>query len=341
MAGRKKVVDSIDERIGNYLLESKPIDFINTGCELLNCVVGGGWPLGRIVNVVGDKSTGKTLLAIEAIANFVKQFPDGIPYYCEAEAAFDIDYAKVLGLPVKQVSFIEDIETIEDLFTELEKVIKKHSQDETPALFILDSLDALSDKAEKERDISEGSFGAEKAKKMSQLFRRLVQSLKRTKICLFIISQVRDNVGISFGKKHGRSGGKALDFYASIVLWLAETEKIYKTVKGIKRPIGIWDKAKCDKNKISMPYRECEFPILFAYGINDVEANMEFIQSVSGGIDYFDEEFKKRLEEVKIETFIKNIIENNDVEWKIKINEVTKKVWIDTEEGFMPKGKKY
>src|ERR1700693_4541560 len=95
------------------------LDFIPSGSKLLDCVLGGGWPLGRVANVVGDKSTGKTLIAIEACSSFAQRFPKGLMWYREAEAAFDMDYAEALGMPTKRIKFRDDMETVEDFFDDL------------------------------------------------------------------------------------------------------------------------------------------------------------------------------------------------------------------------------
>lgn len=325
------------ENVGNYFLRDKELKFISSGCQILDCVLGGGYPLGRIVNIVGDKAVGKTLLAIEAFANFSMCYPDGKMYYHETEAAFDTDYAEALGMPVEQIQFPEG-DTIEDFFEILSDVVEKHKETEVPGVYVLDSLDALSDRAEKERKIDEGSYAMTKQKKLSEILRRLASEIENTNICLIVISQVRDNIGVMFGEKYKRSGGKALDFYASQALWLSQREMIQKTVKGIKRPIGIVVKAKCKKNKVGLPYRECEFPILFGYGINAVEANLWFLKDVKGA-----------LEEIGIEnntdsylaSYAHDIIKAKDFETMAKIAEHVKKVWTETEKGFMPEVRKY
>jgi len=227
-----------------------------------------------MVNIVGDKSTGKTLLAIEACANFAKQHPDGDIFYCEVEAAFSPEYAEGLGFPVSRVTFIEECRTVEDLFEDLQKKLEKCSK---PTLYIVDSLDALSDRAEQEREIDKGTFGANKAKIVGQLFRRLVALMEEKNLTLFIISQERDNIGVMFGKTTTRSGGRALDFYASQIIWLSQIKTHKKTRKGIERTIGIQIKAKCEKNKVGPAYRICEFPIIFGFGVDDVKAGLDFL----------------------------------------------------------------
>ena len=276
---------------GLYFHDDSPLGYIKTGSTLLDLVLGGGYPLGRIVNIVGDESTGKTLLAMEAFANFKRQFPKGKSYFDEAEAAFDDDYIRSLGIPLDDVEFVKDEEgnktkTVEQWYENLCKVIEKHEESGTPALYVLDSLDALSDVAEMDRGFEEGTYGTGKAKNISKLFRMLVSDIERTKICVIIISQVRDKIGATFGKKKTRAGGKALNFYASQALWLAHKEDIKGTWKGNARQVGVKVRAKCEKNKVSLPGRECDFRILFGYGVDDERSCIDWLASMKG-VDTF------------------------------------------------------
>lgn len=223
-----------------------------------------------------------TLLAIEASANFAIAEPKGKIRYREAESAFDNNYAAALGFPLEQVDFGEPIETIEDFFEDLQKVTEGAKG---PELYVVDSLDALSDRAEMERDIDQGSYGAEKAKKLSQLFRRCVSGLAEKDITLMIISQVRENIGaMPFAKKYTRSGGKALNFYSSQVAWLSQLGKLDKTVSNVKRITGVKIKAAIEKNKVGLPYRDAEFSVIFGYGIDDWKACADFWKQVTGEI---------------------------------------------------------
>jgi recombination protein RecA len=282
---RVKLVKAAKERAnggGNYFTNPKTkLKFISTGCKMFDLALGGGWAENRISNIVGDKSTGKTLLCIEAAANFAIKYPKGRIIYREAESAFDKAYAEALGFPINRVEGLEDdpLETVEELFRELDDLCnRKHTQ---PLLYIVDSLDALSDTAEMKLDIDKGSYGAAKAKLLSKLFRQLVRKLASTNITVIVVSQIRDKMNaMPFGKKWTRAGGHAMDFYASHVVYLAQIGMIIKNIKGIKRSVGVRIKANVDKNKVSLPYRNAEFPILFGYGVDDMAASLEWLKVI-------------------------------------------------------------
>jgi recombination protein RecA len=263
---------------GNYFTRPKNnLAFFSSGCHTLDLALGGGWAENRIANIVGDKSTGKTLLAIEACANFAIKYPKGKIRYRECEASFDKSYASALGMPVERIDFGSDpMDTVEDMYEDLTSIIEKSRQ---PELYILDSLDALSDRAELARKIDKGSFGASKAKQMSQLFRRLAQKMSNAHVTFIIISQIRDKINATFGRQWERSGGRALDFYASQVLYLAHIEALYQQVSNVKRAVGIKIAAKVDKNKISLPFREARFDISFGYGVDDIAASLDFLKT--------------------------------------------------------------
>jgi len=354
-----------DEKIkstGGAYFGSKEVDFIPSGCTLLDCVVGdgsqGAWPLGRIVNIVGDKAVGKTLLAIEAAANFAVQYPRGKIWYREAEAAFDVSYAKDLGLPVDRVDFGPDgpgmsWSTIEDVFEDLEQCLmqsertteqlakklreKNKKLDERdaykaalrqtpPGLYIIDSLDALSSEQEIGRDIRKGSYNLDKQKILGELFRTMVRRLKKARVCIIFISQIRARIGAMIrGKKYTRSGGKAMDFYASSVIYLSHLGNITRAIKGVVRATGVRIKAKCEKNKITLPFRECEFVIRFGYGIDDELASLEWLKAVN---------------KLKEAGFDKMPADLEDVD-AAALKEDVVRFWYDIERGFKPTHGKY
>lgn len=275
--------DYADES-GNYFVnQNSPLDFVNSGAAVLNMVLGGGWPLSRIANIVGDESTGKTLLAIEALANFHRKFPKGRMFYRESEAAFDEQYAEALGMPVEHIEFInpDKFVTVEDFYADLTECIDYCGRKGEPGFYVVDSLDALTSEDERERKFDEASFETKKAKQMGKLFRMCSSAVGRVNMCLVIISQTRDKIGITFGgPQKTRSGGRALDFYASQVLWLSHRDKVSETKDKIKRVTGIHVRAQMRKSKIALPYRECDFTIRFGQGIDSVSSSLDWLESV-------------------------------------------------------------
>lgn len=273
---------------GDYFPESgRPLDFIPSGCAVLDCVLGGGWPLGRVENIVGDRSTGKTLLAIEACSNLLLKYPEANVWYREAEAAFDEHYARHLGIPMDRIDFGPNgldtyWDTIEDIWEDLEDKLAICQSNGQPALYIVDSLDALSSRAAGKREVGQGSYNLEKQKILSQMFSETVRKVKATRMCLVFVSQVRDRIGpMIVGDKHRRSGGKSLDFYATHILWLSHLKTLVQKVKGMRRAYGVRIKAKTRKNKIAMPYRDCEFTIRFGFGVEDVEASVLWLEATA------------------------------------------------------------
>lgn len=332
-----------EETQGLYFARTKKenLEFISSGNFLLDCVLGGGWPLGRMSNIVGDRSTGKSLLAIEACANFRQKYPKGKIIYLEAEAAFDEDYAEALGMPVDSIEFagakLPDY-TVESWFEHLESTLETMVKTQEPCLYIVDSLDALSDRAEKDREIDKGTFGANKPKIIGQLFRRTVKDMERSRIHLMIISQIRDNLGVSFGETKTRTGGRAMDFYASQILWLAQLKRLDRTIRKQKRVYGIQVKAQCKKNKIGLPFREAEFPILFGYGMDEAEALLTWLESIDFDISIWNE-FKDG--KLTLSQSIKMLEVSQRTSVMKDIKAAVAKNWEEIETRFLPTVRKY
>lgn len=252
--------------------------FFPSGSTLLDLANDGGWGVGTVTNIVGDKSSGKTLLGIEACANFARLYDVADIRYAEAESAFNIDYARSIGLPRAVIpSEVGEIRTIEDFAKDFEAFLKERDG-KRPCLYILDSLDALSDDTEAESEIGTATYGTKKARMMSELFRRFM-ALSSEKLCsLIIISQIRDKIGVTFGETKTRSGGRALDFYASQIVWLAEVKKISRVVSSVPRVTGVQVLARNKKNKLGLPFREAEFTMLFNYGIDDERSMLDWLK---------------------------------------------------------------
>ena len=330
-----------------YRPTDKAQNYIPTGCMLLDCVLGGGWAENRMVNIVGDSSTGKTLLAIEACANFARKHPNGYIRYGEFEEAFDPLYAKAVGLPDERVHFHDSpnddpITTVEGWFESLENTIAHCDKHGVPGLYIVDSIDALSSRAELSRSIEDGTFGTERAKKVGETCRRAYGRLARSNITLIVISQTRAKIGVTFGEKKTRSGGAALDFYSSQILWLSEIQKHKKTVRGTNRVTGVQIRVRCKKNKAGLAHRTCDVPLVFGYGIDDLSANAEFLQSAVG----FDDERLQALGLTK--TGYKNALlklrNKGGREYtaaRALLAEVVEDVWLSLEKEFLPERGKY
>lgn len=325
-------------KASGYFARPKGVSFFSSGCQLLDCALGGGWAQGRIINIVGDKSTGKTLIAIEACANFARENKDGLIRYKEAEAAFDKGYAELLGAPLARMEFEEEFDTVEELMGDISDFASRCKSQKVPGLYIVDSLDAISDSAEKKRRIEDGTYGGDKAKKLSEMFRRKNREWSRSKITILIVSQVRDKINAMFGRKWTRSGGRALDFYASQVLFLAEIKKLNKTVRGIIRPHGVEIRGKVMKNKVGVPFREVDFTLLFGYGIDDISASLEWLKKIKS-LSKVGLKDNSRLSTV-VSKIKKMDRRKRNAEVR-RINNVVMKEWIAIEEKFLPEQSKY
>ncbi len=327
------------QKLSYFVDESqKPMGFIHSGSSLLDLVLGGGWPLGRISNIVGDESTGKTLLAIEACTNFFKQYPDGVIVYKEAEAAFDKQYAATLNMPVNKIDFAENVDdTIEDIYEYIKKTIDKCMKKKVPGLIIIDSLDAIYTKGEEKEELKD-SFGLGKQKLLSRIFRLLSKKIEAANIHLMVISQVRAKIGALFGVKKTYSGGQAMKHYATHILWLSEIGRNDKTIRKIKRIVSLDIKAKCTKNKIGLAFRECQFPLVFGYGVDDITSCLEWLELV-------DEDYLKKLYE---ETGSVNLVKCAEIlkhgkypKTVQKLKAKVKKEWEEIETSFLPSYSKY
>lgn len=347
-------VEDTEEGIGQastYFADPQKegIQFVRAGCAVFDAMCGGGYPLGRIVNIVGDKSAGKTLLTMEAFANFVREF-DGLKRYGESEHAYDKAYAEALGIPEVELAAEErdakgnpiPFRTVEDFATDLSQFCDRCIKAKKPGIYALDSLDALSDDAELKRDMDDhATYGAAKAKQMSETFRRLTYKLEEANVLLIVVSQLRENIGAMFGEKYKRSGGKALDFYASIIVWVREEGKIKKTIDKVERTIGVDVHARVKKNKVGLPFRECHYPILFGYGIDDLSADINWLFEVGrdavvrNELDMSKDGYKTRI------TNLRNKGGPAIALLRKQVRDVVFREWRDIEQGFLPKARKY
>lgn len=318
------------------------IQFISSGCAVLDAALGGGFALGRVANIVGDKSTGKTLQAMELMANFALKHSNGWMRYAEAEHAFDIPYAQALGIPTDRIIFNEDdipIDTVEEVYNDVERCIEAGKGE--PGVYVLDSLDAVSDAAEQDRAFGEATYGGTKPKALSEFFRRKIKSIRESNTLMLVVSQLRDKLGVTFGETKTRSGGKALDFYASQVIWLAEIEKIKQTKEKIDRIVGVRVRARIKKNKVGLPFREVEYPIMFGYGIDDLTANVEWLLSV-GREAVLTKEFEISKAGYKVRLAnLRNKGGSEVHELRAGLTKAVFREWAAIEQTFLPRASKY
>lgn len=325
--------------------ERSALEFVSSGCAALDQVLGGGYVLGRMSNIIGDKSTGKTLLAIEACGNFQRKFPDGVVRYVEAESAFDRGYAAALGMDVESIEWPalenakgEEDRTVEWVHDDIVATIKRLKG--RPCIYVVDSLDALSDRAEMARDIGDNTYGQNKAKKLGELFRRLVGTIEQSRMLLLVISQIRDKIGVTFGETKQRAGGHAMDFYATHCLWLANVGQIKKTRNKIERTIGVDIRAKCKKNKVGLPFRECDFPLLFGYGLDDITANAEWLIAAGFDEDLAQVGMSKSGYKLRVEA-LRNAGGNDVQQVRRTLDALVVKRWAEVETTFLPTSRKY
>lgn len=279
------IISKVDTIINkNNIKTNSNIEFLPCGSTILSLIGSGGFPVGKMINIVGDKSTGKTLLTLEALFAMKQKYEDKLKiYYDDCESGYSFDTEKIYGKKLFDEN-IEPSKTIEEMEFNLNLQLNSINNDEY-LVYVVDSFDALSSDAEIKRaekrrkgiedgkTVDSGTYGMEKQKFCSELFRVLISKIKNKNCLLIIISQVRQNIGIMFGERYTRSGGKALDFYASQIYWLAECEKYKK--KDI--PTGVCIKVKNKKNKVGLPYRQGFIDILFDYGIDNITSNINFL----------------------------------------------------------------
>lgn len=321
---------------GSYFLEPKGIQWIPSGSTLLDLALGfGGWAFGHVINIVGDKSTGKTLLAIEMCANFATLFPKGKIKYRERESMFDKEYASAIGMPLDRVDFgKKSWDTVEEFSKDIETTIAEAKIHKQPVLYILDSLDSLRSK--------KGGM-ADRARAMSEFFRDRVRDMEACKITLVIISQLRAKIGVMFGEKKERVGGIALDYFAAQIVWLSQVAKVIRIVGVREFVTGIRIRARNKKNKVGLPMRDAEFIIKFGYGIDDAESCLAYMESVKpdakmlkNGTVVLPKVTKDRLKAL-------NAVNDNDEYFRqlAVIHKETRETWKRVETSLLPKRQKY
>lgn len=314
----KLTIDKLDKTFGKGSVMKlgdnpvEPIETISSGSIGLDLALGvGGYPRGRIVEIYGPESSGKTTLAIHAIAEAQKA--GGIAAFIDAEHAFDINYAQKLGVDIENL-LVSQPDHGEQALEIADALIRSGAVD----VIVIDSVAALTPRSEIEGEMGDSQMGLQ-ARLMSQALRKLTANISKTNCLCIFINQLREKIGVMFGNPETTTGGNALKFYSSVRVDIRRVSQI----KDGENYLGNRVRAKVVKNKIAPPFKQAEFDIIFGEGISkigeiiDLGANLEIIQKSGSWYSYDNNKLGQGREQVK-----KLLLDNpdlaNEIESKIR-----------------------
>ena len=288
------------------------VPVIPSGSVTLDMALGvGGYPKGRVIEIFGPESSGKTTLAIHAIAEAQKA--GGIAAFIDAEHAFDSYYAQKLGVDVDNL-LVSQPDNGEQALEIADSLIRSSAID----IIVIDSVAALTPKAEIEGDMGDSKMGLQ-ARLMSQALRKLTASISKTKTVCIFINQLRDKIGVVYGNPETTTGGNALKFYASVRIDIRRTS----VIKDGEEQLGTRTKVKVVKNKVAPPFKKAEFDIMFGEGISkigeiiDLGVDFGIIRKAGSWFSYGEQKIGQGRDAVK--ELLKNNEElRNEIEEKLR-----------------------
>lgn len=296
----KDVVKQIKKNFGNESImllgeeEIKPIEAISSGSLLLDNALGiNGYPVGRIVEIFGPESSGKTTLALSAIAECQKE--GGVAAFIDAENALDVTYARSLGVKVDELILSQPDSGDEGL--EIADILVKSKAID---IIVIDSVAALVPKAELDGEMTDQSIGLQ-ARLMSKALRKMAGNINHSEVTVIFINQLREKVGVIYGSNETTTGGRALKFYASIRIDIRKCDLI----KHNSEIIGIKSRVKVIKNKVAPPFKTVEIEIMYGKGISklseiiDLAVDNDLIKKAGSWYSYEETKIGQGKESVK------------------------------------------
>jgi recombination protein RecA len=292
--------------------EAVPMEVIPTGSVALDIALGvGGLPRGRVIEIYGPESSGKTTVALHAIANAQKL--GGIAAFIDAEHALDPEYAKKLGVDIDAL-LVSQPDTGEQALEIMDMLVRSGALD----IIVVDSVAALVPRAEIEGEMGDSHMGLQ-ARLMSQALRKMTGALSQSKTTAIFINQLRDKIGVFFGSPETTTGGKALKFYASVRMDVRRIE----TLKDGQEAVGNRTRVKIVKNKVSPPFKQAEFDIIYGVGISregsliDMGVDLGIVKKSGAWFTYESDQLGQGKENARA-FLIDNPDLANDIEAKIR-----------------------